>query len=163
MAMEKEALTHKIEDDLAARNRNWDKVDSLQTAHNDLEAAHSAHLADYATHKADYATTKNRLGALQIVDFNLPSQSSVTLTYGHGNFICLLAVQGSQSNLHGSFILQGYGAGGARYNMATLQKGSGINVTLPDEGSRNVVVTNTTAAPSSGIVMMLYGSAPVVG
>lgn len=27
MAMEKEALTHKIEDDLAARNRNWDKVD----------------------------------------------------------------------------------------------------------------------------------------
>lgn len=28
MAMEKEALTHKIEDDLAARNRNWDKVDA---------------------------------------------------------------------------------------------------------------------------------------
>lgn len=35
MAMEKEALTHKIEDDLAARNRNWDKV--------------TTHLADYAT------------------------------------------------------------------------------------------------------------------
>jgi hypothetical protein len=35
MAMEKEALTHKIEDDLAARNRNWDKVET--------------HLADYAT------------------------------------------------------------------------------------------------------------------
>lgn len=46
MAMEKEALTHKIEDDLAARNRNWDKVDSLQTAHDDLEAAHAAHLAE---------------------------------------------------------------------------------------------------------------------
>ena len=28
MAMEKEALTHKIEDDLAARNRNWDKLTS---------------------------------------------------------------------------------------------------------------------------------------
>ena len=28
MAMEKEALTHKIEDDLAARNRNWDKIDT---------------------------------------------------------------------------------------------------------------------------------------
>jgi|SRR5690554_71281 len=28
MAMEKEALTHKIEDDLAARNRNWDEIDS---------------------------------------------------------------------------------------------------------------------------------------
>jgi hypothetical protein len=41
MAMEKEALTHKIEDDLAARNRNWDKVD-------DLEAAHAAHLAEGA-------------------------------------------------------------------------------------------------------------------
>lgn len=26
MSMEKEALTHKIEDDLAARNRNWDKI-----------------------------------------------------------------------------------------------------------------------------------------
>lgn len=35
MAMEKEALTHKIEDDLALRNRNWDKIDS--------------HLADYAS------------------------------------------------------------------------------------------------------------------
>lgn len=28
MAIEKEALTHKIEDDLAARNRNWDKVET---------------------------------------------------------------------------------------------------------------------------------------
>jgi hypothetical protein len=26
MSMEKEALTHKIEDDLALRNRNWDKI-----------------------------------------------------------------------------------------------------------------------------------------
>ena len=35
MSLEKESLTHKIEDDLALRNRNWDKLDS--------------HLADYAT------------------------------------------------------------------------------------------------------------------
>ena len=28
MALEREALTHKIEDDLALRNRNWDKLDS---------------------------------------------------------------------------------------------------------------------------------------
>jgi len=28
MALEKEALTHRIEDDLAARNRNWDKIDT---------------------------------------------------------------------------------------------------------------------------------------
>lgn len=28
MALEKEALTHKIEDDLAARNRNWDKIEA---------------------------------------------------------------------------------------------------------------------------------------
>ena len=27
MAMEKEALTHRIEDDLSRRNRNWDKID----------------------------------------------------------------------------------------------------------------------------------------
>ena len=29
MALEREALSHKIEDDLALRNRNWDKLDSL--------------------------------------------------------------------------------------------------------------------------------------
>ena len=28
MSLEREALTHKIEDDLALRNRNWDKLDS---------------------------------------------------------------------------------------------------------------------------------------
>ena len=28
MALEREALSHKIEDDLALRNRNWDKLDS---------------------------------------------------------------------------------------------------------------------------------------
>ena len=39
MALEKEALTHKIEDDLAARNRNWDKIE--------------AHMADYAAHLAE--------------------------------------------------------------------------------------------------------------
>jgi hypothetical protein len=35
MALEREALTHKIEDDLALRNRNWNQLDS--------------HLADYAS------------------------------------------------------------------------------------------------------------------
>jgi hypothetical protein len=39
MAMEKEALTHTIESDLARRNRNWDKID--------------AHLANYESDKAD--------------------------------------------------------------------------------------------------------------
>ena len=39
MAMEKEALTHKIEDDLAARNRNWDKIDA--------HLAENAQLAEY--------------------------------------------------------------------------------------------------------------------
>lgn len=39
MALEREALTHKIEDDLALRNRNWDKLTS--------------HLADFATHEHD--------------------------------------------------------------------------------------------------------------
>lgn len=38
MAMEKEALVNKIEDDLAKRNRNWGKIDD--------------HLADYATFKS---------------------------------------------------------------------------------------------------------------
>ena len=35
MALEREALTHRIEDDLALRNRNWDRLDS--------------HLADYTS------------------------------------------------------------------------------------------------------------------
>ena len=57
MALEREALSHKIEDDLALRNRNWNKLDS--------------HLADYETHKAEYETfttvsiTRNRLRVVE--------------------------------------------------------------------------------------------------
>lgn len=45
MAIERESLTHKIEDDLAARNRNWDKVEDLKSevdAHK-AESANKAH------------------------------------------------------------------------------------------------------------------------
>ena len=43
MALEREALSHKIEDDLALRNRNWNQLDS--------------HLADFATHEHDGSNT----------------------------------------------------------------------------------------------------------
>lgn len=41
MSLEKESLTHKIEDDLAARNRNWDKIEDF---HGDF----TSHLAESA-------------------------------------------------------------------------------------------------------------------
>jgi hypothetical protein len=41
MNLEKESLTHKIEDDLAARNRNWDKIED---SHGDF----TSHLAETA-------------------------------------------------------------------------------------------------------------------
>ena len=45
MTMEKEALTHKIEDDLAARNRNWDKL----TSH--LAESTSKHITESGTNE----------------------------------------------------------------------------------------------------------------
>lgn len=48
MAMEKEALTHKIEDDLAARNRNWDKL----TSH--LAESAKKHITESGSNKNGY-------------------------------------------------------------------------------------------------------------
>ena len=44
MALEREALTHKIEDDLALRNRNWNQLDShlAETAADDVHGLKSA-------------------------------------------------------------------------------------------------------------------------
>jgi hypothetical protein len=53
MAMEKEALTHKIEDDLAARNRNWDKID--------------AHLAEKKFHRGYFVRNKATASGTQII------------------------------------------------------------------------------------------------
>ena len=50
MALEREALTHKIEDDLALRNRNWNQLDS--------------HLADYAN-ISPVSTTRNRVRVVE--------------------------------------------------------------------------------------------------
>ena len=50
MALEREALTHRIEDDLALRNRNWNQLDS--------------HLADYETFTT-VSITRNRLRVVE--------------------------------------------------------------------------------------------------
>jgi hypothetical protein len=51
MALEREALTHKIEDDLALRNRNWDKLTS--------------HLADIANSGMQTVTQTAVTGTVQ--------------------------------------------------------------------------------------------------
>ena len=48
MALYKESLINKIEDDHAGRNQNWDAIDAHL-------ADYDAHLADYDAHLADYA------------------------------------------------------------------------------------------------------------
>lgn len=65
MSMEKEALTHKIEDDLAARNRNWDKI--------------TTHLADNAAHsRYDNIYYRNLSGENQ----SIPNDTLTNVVFG---------------------------------------------------------------------------------
>ncbi len=136
MALEREALSHKIEDDLALRNRNWDKLDGLYT----------------------------RLGELRIINFTLYSNKSVKLKFSSGGaFICLLLIQGAQANAYGAFVLQGYGIGGTRYRVGTIQKGDAISVSVDGEGESSFTVSNASAINiSSCRIVMFAGSPPEI-
>ena len=69
MAMEKEALTHKIEDDLAARNRNWDKVTS--------------HLAESVARTIRSSRNKS-LAGVQKIDLPFKAKSLIVISTHSG-------------------------------------------------------------------------------
>ena len=86
MALEREALSHKIEDDLALRNRNWNKLDS--------------HLAEKVTGENGAHGLKVESGTLELVfdsatrlrgyqsfstDFSKTPKIVISLTYRTGN------------------------------------------------------------------------------
>ena len=72
MALEREALSHKIEDDLALRNRNWSKLDShfAESASNNVHGATSA-----AT--ANTIVARDSKGRIFVGDANLASKGQV--------------------------------------------------------------------------------------
>ena len=69
MSMEKEALTHKIEDDLAARNRNWDKVTS--------------HLAESVARTIRSSRNKSLTG-VQKIDLPFKAKSLIVTSTSNG-------------------------------------------------------------------------------
>ena len=80
MALYKESMLNKIEDDLAGRNQNWDTLE--------------AHLADYAdladtldTHLADYAD----LVANNIIESNGRNSNGTWLKYANGEMECYVS------------------------------------------------------------------------
>ena len=61
MALYKESMINKIEDDLQGRNQNWDMLET--------------HLADYETHKVDYETHKTEI-ANKMKNFEIVASGS---------------------------------------------------------------------------------------
>jgi len=120
MALEREALSHKIEDDLALRNRNWDKLDS--------------HLADSAT--AHGINTK--------ADKQQQAWQTMTLVNGWINYT---GTARYYKDGFGRVWCEGYIEGGDRVHFTTLPAGyrPDRNIYRPHADSRTLYISISAA------------------
>lgn len=123
--------------------------------------------SDFVSHKAETITDDvhglyTHLGDLRIINFTLYSNSSVKLKFSENTFICLLLMQGRQSNAYGAFVLQGYGIGGTRYKVGEIQKGSAISISVDEEGESSFTVSNASNVTVSCHLVMIGGSPPEI-
>ena len=142
MALEREALSHKIEDDLALRNRNWNQLDS--------------HLADYANHNHDGGSTpkiswENITGIpfspRRIVWVEVPAGQTQTISsdLSHANNYILSATQGR--------------AGGCLWFIVTGDEASAIKIAgAGRQGTATItnVTLKYTAHAAGGETLALY-------
>jgi|LSQX01.2.fsa_nt_gb hypothetical protein len=81
MSLEKESLTHKIEDDLALRNRNWDKLTSHLADYTTLDNKVNLHLSESALWKR-VDTLGTTVVSIQTATENNPRIIGLTESFG---------------------------------------------------------------------------------
>lgn len=113
-----------------------------------------------------YAKTSDldfRLNGLSKINFNIDGSQTLKIVEPNDRFLQILSIQGSQGELYGTFILNGYGIGGfSRYHVTTLNTGNVCEITIGDEGTHLFNLINSSNYSMSFSIVSLIGSMPTI-
>lgn len=74
-------------------------------------------------------------------------------------FAWLISVQGGLGTCYATYLFQGYGVGGSRDHIATLQQGSTVSAVV--DGAA-IKITNTHTGAANVSVLTFMGNPPVI-